>query len=73
MSFFGLSWYSQYDGQIVYLLEGRAFVLQELQKLVIGASGGYASGGLWSVWKDMPLWEVVETIELVSMVQAKDR
>lgn len=54
---------------MVYVYEGRAFVLAELKKLVIGASGGYAVG-LALVWEDWPLWKVIETIELVSMVRS---
>lgn len=50
------------------MLEGRAFVLPQLKKLVLGASGGYAVG-LYLVWQDWALWRVLEAIELVSAVQ----
>lgn len=68
-SFFGLTWYRQYDGQIVYNFEGRGFVLQELKKSVIAASGGFAVG-MWLTWEKTAVWRLVEAIELVAMVQA---
>lgn len=59
----------QYDGQIVYNFEGRGFVLAELKKSIIAASGGFAVG-LWLVWETTALWKLIEAIELVAMVQA---
>lgn len=60
---------TQYDGQIIYAFEGRGFVLTELKKSIIAASGGYAVG-LWLVWEQTALWRLIEAIELVAMVQA---
>ena len=59
----------QFDGQIVYSFEGRGFVLAELKKAIIAASGGYAVG-LWLVWENTAVWRLIEAIELVAMVQA---
>ena len=59
----------QYDGQVVYSFEGRGFVLAELKKSIIAASGGYAVG-LWLVWEQTAVWRLIEAIELVAMVQA---
>lgn len=65
---FGISVRRQYDGQIIYGIEGRGFVLAELKKAIIAASGGFAVG-LWLVWEQTAVWKLIEAIELVSMVQ----
>lgn len=65
---FGFSARLQYDGVLIYNLEGREFSRTDLVKATIAASGGYCTG-LFCQWEDMELWQVIEAIELVSELQ----
>jgi hypothetical protein len=38
---------------------------------LLAASGGYAVG-IYLTWKDTEVWELLETIEMVVELQAKD-
>lgn len=63
---FGIWW--QTPKTLVFILEGRAFTLYELKKLVIAASGGFTNG-LFLQWRETPVWELLEAIEAVASLQ----
>lgn len=50
---------------------GRGFTDYDLKKAVVRASGGRLNG-FYTSYRDMPLWAVIEAIEIVSDVATED-
>lgn len=61
----------QYDGQTIFIVCGRAFVLADLKRSILAACGGYAVG-IWCTWLSDDIQDTIEAIELVAMLHEKD-
>lgn len=55
----------------LYILAGRSFTLADLKKSVIMAAGGKLTEVYLSIWS-MDLWEIIESIEIVTEVNRRE-
>lgn len=57
-------------GDVAFTCEGRGFTLHELKRSAIAAAGGYVNEWYFRLW-GMPVWEIIEAIEIVASLQSQ--